>query len=261
MAAENGFAEGFTRACVLASMRPRRMAAENWIAQGPCSEHDIRFNEAAAHGRGKLRGRSFFRSVLLSFNEAAAHGRGKLRGSSNSVIDPRASMRPRRMAAENERGEFPLNEHLFASMRPRRMAAENSYRSNCSYGSGPSFNEAAAHGRGKPWPRSRRARPAPRFNEAAAHGRGKQRPRPRKASAGNGFNEAAAHGRGKRSPATSKCPASACFNEAAAHGRGKLPGQSPRGPGLAAGFNEAAAHGRGKPRGASRRSRHGRRLQ
>ena len=40
------------------------------------------------------------------------------------------------------------------------------------------FNEAAAHGRGKPEGAPHGARvDAPRFNEAAAHGRGKRRPR------------------------------------------------------------------------------------
>ena len=64
-----------------ASMRPRRMAAENAV------------DGAAGGGAGG------------GFNEAAAHGRGK-RGLVH-VLGRRdlASMRPRRMAAENPRGK------------------------------------------------------------------------------------------------------------------------------------------------------------
>ena len=78
------------------------------------------------------------------------------------------------------------------------MAAENTARSATARGSARSFNEAAAHGRGK--------RPAFDFRP----GTGAASMRPRRMAAENGqleedvrrdargFNEAAAHGRGKR---------------------------------------------------------------
>ena len=90
-----------------ASMRPRRMAAENCLdGIGSDVGGRARFNEAAAHGRGK-------RAARLS---------------------------------RTRRGQRPR-----ASMRPRRMAAENVLRppSDEIVDSSPCFNEAAAHGRGK----------------------------------------------------------------------------------------------------------------
>ena len=77
MAAENaGDADDLGRGH-RASMRPRRMAAENSRPSRPFPRADDRFNEAAAHGRGK---------------------RERLGG---APPRPAASMRPRRMAAEN----------------------------------------------------------------------------------------------------------------------------------------------------------------
>ena len=62
-----------------------------------------------------------------------------------------ASMRPRRMAAENG-GEVRLDrETERASMRPRRMAAENIVIPEELHSSHQGFNEAAANGRGKPY--------------------------------------------------------------------------------------------------------------
>ena len=60
------------------------------------------FNEAAAKGRGK-RGRGvFIRGSILCFNEAAAKGRGKQDMMEELGRRGKASMRPRRKAAENK---------------------------------------------------------------------------------------------------------------------------------------------------------------
>ena len=84
------------------------------------------------------------------FNEAAAHGRGKPRLAPGAVsVARQASMRPRRMAAENAGGFGVGHVVQVASMRPRRMAAENVRAVRAKGGDKPSFNEAAAHGRGK----------------------------------------------------------------------------------------------------------------
>ena len=125
MAAENGRALGRTFGCQTRFneaaahgrgkrrlLRPRRPPAR-------------RFNEAAAHGRGKRLWRWAPNPAHGCFNEAAAHGRGKRRQHVHRAAPDAASMRPRRMAAENIHpgavGEVPQP----ASMRPRRMAAEN----------------------------------------------------------------------------------------------------------------------------------------
>ncbi len=87
------------------------------------------------------------------------------------------------------------------------MAAENVDNAPRPVDAHPRFNEAAAHGRGKP----AAAGPGPPsslacFNEAAAHGRGKLTASMlAKSAEAPGFNEAAAHGRGKRgiAPSTS----------------------------------------------------------
>ena len=63
-----------------------------------------------------------------------------------------ASMRPRRMAAENAATSSAAGAAAVASMRPRRMAAENAGRGGFGSSAGAGFNEAAAHGRGKPRP-------------------------------------------------------------------------------------------------------------
>ena len=78
------------------------------------------------------------------------------------------------------------------------MAAENMTDSMSSTNAASCFNEAAAHGRGKP-------------------GFGSPEP-----AGSSSFNEAAAHGRGKRGTSPAPRVTAGCFNEAAAHGRGKL---------------------------------------
>ena len=84
------------------------MAAENWIALRWPSVERLRFNEAAAHGRGKRRAAGNAGDVRPGFNEAAAHGRGKRgEGCGGGPSHRGASMRPRRMAAENF-GDVPL---------------------------------------------------------------------------------------------------------------------------------------------------------
>ena len=67
------------------------------------------------------------RGRVRCFNEAAAHGRGKpLQRRRQAQHLARASMRPRRMAAENARHDRRGDRGAdAASMRPRRMAAEN----------------------------------------------------------------------------------------------------------------------------------------
>ena len=54
------------------------MAAENARDVRDNVELITRFNEAAAHGRGKRTERPTPRPGAPRFNEAAAHGRGKL---------------------------------------------------------------------------------------------------------------------------------------------------------------------------------------
>ena len=53
------------------------MAAENGVPGVLHSTPLTRFNEAAAHGRGKLQGVITTVITYHGFNEAAAHGRGK----------------------------------------------------------------------------------------------------------------------------------------------------------------------------------------
>ncbi len=108
-----------------ASMRPRRMAAENGRLTKDMSSLTPGFNEAAAHGRGKRRSGCSTPSSASSFNEAAAHGRGKRPRPLRQIPGRRASMRPRRMAAENITHTHDTHSDTHASMRPRRMAAEN----------------------------------------------------------------------------------------------------------------------------------------
>ena len=84
------------------------MAAENCVRL--LTGRDIRtsFNEAAAHGRGKRPRITALYPTARGFNEAAAHGRGKhwppVR---HPGVPVQASMRPRRMAAEN--ADAPLH--------------------------------------------------------------------------------------------------------------------------------------------------------
>ena len=58
------------------------------------------------------------------------------------------------------------------------MAAENTVDTDTGIITQPGFNEAAAHGRGKPMVGPTDGPTTGRFNEAAAHGRGKPEPEP-----------------------------------------------------------------------------------
>ena len=110
------------------------------------------FNEAAADDRGKRPAASTRARICSGFNEAAADDRGKLQPGKICRVQPGASMRPRPMTAENQRGRAAV---------PR---------------SGSRFNEAAADDRGKPplLPRAHTRQPA------------SMRPRPMTAENGNG---------------------------------------------------------------------------
>ena len=134
-----------------ASMRPRHIAAENIFPHANLNALFASFNEAAAYSRGK-RGGGVARGGMrwAGFNEAAAYSRGKLRGVLLPCIGgSTASMRPRHIAAENQKSGVAPGVVRRASMRPRHIAAENipdppaaTARSSC-------FNEAAAYSRGK----------------------------------------------------------------------------------------------------------------
>ena len=211
MAAENVRGAVSDPAVHGASMRPRRMAAENAAgpayapraggcfneaaANGrgkhtPCAapppRRGRRFNEAAANGRGKLCKKRPAHRARRGFNEAAANGRGKhaqrlmelLVGGAASMRPrrmaaenrsgvqfppppPNASMRPRRMAAENVQVQAQVRAGQEASMRPRRMAAENTRHTRLPGLPSCCFNEAAANGRGKLRRAGRRRSPLP----------------------------------------------------------------------------------------------------
>ena len=108
-----------------ASMRPRRMAAENVLTTPLGSRIMRRFNEAAAHGRGKREGVERPQDRRARFNEAAAHGRGKHAARSTARAGPHSFNE----AAAHGRGKPGVRPGrgaaVLASMRPRRMAAEN----------------------------------------------------------------------------------------------------------------------------------------
>ena len=156
-----------------ASMRPRRMAAEifyrtllrnrrlscfNEAAANGRGNHGMiqllvlelsRFNEAAANGRGNRRWPRRARPRCSRFNEAAANGRGNLVGARQCrTLIVKASMRPRRMAAEIIVNRVPVRGGHGASMRPRRMAAEITHLVVPPSLEYEGFNEAAANGRG-----------------------------------------------------------------------------------------------------------------
>ena len=76
------------------------MAAENAL-KGCLWFRSWCFNEAAANGRGKRVGGGAPGGRSWRFNEAAANGRGKPDLRDKCLADAGASMRPRRMAAEN----------------------------------------------------------------------------------------------------------------------------------------------------------------
>ncbi len=95
-------------------MRPRRIAAENPAATPTWIRTCASFNEAAANRRGKLTCAPAATPTWIRFNEAAANRRGKLEAIKRFLGDGWASMRPRRIAAENamtgvdHRDKFPL---------------------------------------------------------------------------------------------------------------------------------------------------------
>ena len=109
------------------------------------------------------------------FKEAAANGRGKLPGPDPRRGGSLASMRPRRMAAENGGSIWAAHANRHASMRPRRMAAENISTDRDDRRLVAGFNEAAANGRGKRTMPPEASAGMAGFNEAAANGRGKRR--------------------------------------------------------------------------------------
>ena len=156
-----------------ASMRPRLITAENAHPNGYPGLLPYGFNEAAAHHRGK---RAIARCLILRL---------------------RASMRPRLITAENRLEVATLQRVEQASMRPRLITAENAGLAKKTWTLKYSFNEAAAHHRGKRKPAGCCTTPTTCFNEAAAHHRGKREWRVRVRGRHPRFNEAAAHHRGK----------------------------------------------------------------
>ena len=132
----------------------------------------------------------------VRFNEAAANGRGNLSLSLQLVAHELASMRPRRMAAEIERIVKGSLDLLGASMRPRRMAAEILVSTKQTTTAPFCFNEAAANGRGNRTSPSNASSVSVSFNEAAANGRGNRTAPRRSGPNAPCFNEAAANGRG-----------------------------------------------------------------
>ncbi len=90
------------------------MAAENGSERMISPSRTLCFNEAAAHGRGKRRARRPLQAPVARFNEAAAHGRGKQEAAREEDAGKRAaSMRPRRMAAENDMNDaFEAHIHM-----------------------------------------------------------------------------------------------------------------------------------------------------
>ena len=127
------------------------MAAENREEANKAFMEWAGFNEAAAHGRGKPRlapgAVSVARQASMRPRRMAAENAG---GFGVGHVVQVASMRPRRMAAENKGAHREDQGPDLASMRPRRMAAENDVRSPGRRRGATRFNEAAAHGRGKP---------------------------------------------------------------------------------------------------------------
>ena len=83
------------------------MAAENPGNRATSSPPRSCFNEAAANGRGKRYGYRLAVGEDRGFNEAAANGRGKRVQISYKGEAKLASMRPRRMAAENRMTRWP----------------------------------------------------------------------------------------------------------------------------------------------------------
>ena len=133
----------------------------------------------------------------MSFNEAAARGGGKGWCEDGGMRAAGASMRPPHAAAEKRDQGCRDSRRCRASMRPPHAAAE---KRSCRVAMGklPScFNEAAARGGGKAYPKFPGSTEAPGFNEAAARGGGKAPRQSLRHLHHGSFNEAAARGGGK----------------------------------------------------------------
>src|SRR5690606_2513509 len=89
-----------------ASMRPQRIAAENTHGTTKCRHGRCGFNEAAADccGEHGIMQSSMHR-MACCFNEAAADCCGELPQDPDLLGLRHASMRPQRIAAENERNQ------------------------------------------------------------------------------------------------------------------------------------------------------------
>ena len=149
--AENDGAGDDVAALRRASMRPQHITAENEVTMVLPKMRDGCFNEAAAYHCGKPGTfHSGQRRSIYGFNEAAAYHCGKHR------ID--------RL--------YPFNDPK-ASMRPQHITAENVFGGDDDPRSGEGFNEAAAYHCGKPNRRRYRRCPPCSFNEAAAYHCGK----------------------------------------------------------------------------------------
>ena len=80
------------------------MPRKTWSSRRTSDSRHTGFNEAAARCRGKRGGGSRPLYGEAGFNEAAARCRGKHPAGAHVLPDPRASMRPRPDAAENDLG-------------------------------------------------------------------------------------------------------------------------------------------------------------
>ena len=130
----------------LASMRPRRVAAEFDGSAGDVVAGERSFNEAAASRRGIPARRSYSctsRASMRPRRVAAEFGSEDAAYCRSVVV---ASMRPRRVAAEFPQAWPIKDRRCQASMRPRRVAAEFAARWPATRVS--RFNEAAASRRG-----------------------------------------------------------------------------------------------------------------
>ena len=131
------------------------------------------FNEAAGIPRGRRQSRSYLSACCFCFNEAAGIPRGRPARQRPSLMEDRASMRPRVFPAEDlewpakgERGPrasmrprvFPAEDGRWsagfqqgsiASMRPRVFPAEDVTRRVLCLGAERGFNEAAGIPRGR----------------------------------------------------------------------------------------------------------------
>ena len=108
-------------------MRPRRLAAENPSLLRLAIPRSSSFNEAAATRRGKPRSSAAFThsGASASMRPRRLAAENKIVAADNEAVSGKASMRPRRLAAENWILDDDLCGSHAASMRPRRLAAEN----------------------------------------------------------------------------------------------------------------------------------------